>query len=263
MRCLLTELNHLLSTTYELNVSDTSNNKISYVRVPCTNSNHSFLNSKEWVDTAIQITGSKHGGTFESAYRVANHLLRFYKGSVLAACVSQKVPICKEMSSTQFQAMLCSTGVSGEGERELKKHLSAHVGKGFCPTRQSVNMLAEGQSDIHYDSLEFTYDGKDKAEFVEWTEKNIHHEIVIYLQHHLTSKSIMPSDVVRIQVVVDGNHGDTTFRFGASVSVHLTDNRIIDFKVSVCELICHKDMSKLIKTTILPRLTGGLEIVAT
>ncbi len=46
MHCLLTELNHLLSTTYELNVSDTSNNKISYVRVPRTNSNHSFLNSK-------------------------------------------------------------------------------------------------------------------------------------------------------------------------------------------------------------------------
>jgi hypothetical protein len=178
----LTELNHLLSTTYELNVSDTSNNKISYVRVPCTNSDHSFLNSNEWVDTAIQIAGSKHGGTFESAYRVANHLLRFYKDSVLADCKNQKVPICKEMSLTQFQAMLCAIGVSGTGEGELKKHLSAHLGKGFCPTRQSVNMLAEVHCDIHYDSLEFTYDGKDKAEFLEWTEKNIHNEIVIHLQ---------------------------------------------------------------------------------
>jgi hypothetical protein len=60
-----------------------------------------------------------------------------------------------------------------------------------------------------------------------------------------------------------GNHGDTDFQFGASVSVHLTDNRIIDFEVSVCELICRKDTSKLIKTTLLPRLTRGLEIVAT
>jgi hypothetical protein len=93
MHCLLTELIHLLSTTYEVNVSDTSNNKISYVRVPCTNSDCSFLNSKEWEDTAIQIAGSKHGGTFESAYRVANHLLHFYKDSVLAACKNQKVPI--------------------------------------------------------------------------------------------------------------------------------------------------------------------------
>jgi hypothetical protein len=171
MHCLLTELNHPLSTTYELNVSDTSNNKISYVRIPCTNSDPSFLNSKEWVDTVIQITGSKQGGTFESAYWIANHLLRFCKGSVLAACKNQKVPICKEMSLSQFQAMICATEVSGTGERELKKHLSAHLGKGFCATRRSVNMLAEGHCDIHYDSLEFTYDGKDKAEIVEWTEK--------------------------------------------------------------------------------------------
>jgi hypothetical protein len=111
--------------------------------------------------------------------------------------------------------------------------------------------------------LEFTYDGKDKAEFVEWTEKNIHDEIVIYLQRHLTSKSIMPSNVARVQVVAGGDHGDNAFQFGASVSVHLTDNRVIEFEVSVCELICHKDTGKLIETTILPRLTRGLEIVAT
>jgi hypothetical protein len=125
-------------------------------------------------------------------------------------------------------------------------------------------MLAEGHCDIHYDSLKFTCDGKDKAEFVEWTEKNIHNEIVIYLQHHLMSKSIiMPSSVARVQVVMGGNHGVTAFQFGASVSVHLTDNRVIEFKVLVCELICRKDTRKLIDSTILPRLTRGLEIVAT
>ncbi len=35
-----------------------------------------------------------------------------------------------------------------------------------------------------------------------------------------------------------------------------------EFEVSVCELICRKDMGKLIKSTILTRLTQGLEIVA-
>jgi hypothetical protein len=148
------------------------------------------------------------------------------------------------MSSTQFQVMLCAAGVSGTGERELKKYLSVHLGKGFCPTRQSVNMLAEGHCDIHYDSLEFTNDGKDKAEFIEWTEKNINNEIVLYLQSHLTSKSVMPSNIARVQVLVGGDHGDTAFQFGASVSVHLTDTIIIDFEVSVCELICRKDTSK-------------------
>jgi hypothetical protein len=124
-------------------------------------------------------------------------------------------------------------------------------------------MLAEGHCDIHYDSLEFTYDRKDKAEFVEWAEKNIHNEIVIYLQRHLMSKSIMPSDIAHVQVVVGGDHGDTAFQFGASVSVHLTDNRVIEFEVLVCELICRKDTGKLIESTILSRLTRGLGIVAT
>jgi hypothetical protein len=41
------------------------------------------------------------------------------------------------------------------------------------------------------------------------------------------------------------------FQFGASVSVELSDDRIIDFEVSVCELICRKDKGKLIESTIL------------
>ncbi len=64
-------------------------------------------------------------------------------------------------------------------------------------------------------------------------------------------------------MVVSGDHGDTAFQFGASVSVDLTDERIIEFKVSDYELICRKDSGKLIESTILTRLTQGLEIVAT
>ncbi len=94
-------------------------------------------------------------------------------------------------------------------------------------------------------------------------EQHKHKEIAVYLQRHLTSKSINPSEIVRIQVVVGGDHGDTVFQFGASVSVELSDDRIIDFEVSVCELICRKDTGKLIESTILTQLTQGLEIVAT
>ncbi len=89
--------------------------------------------------------------------------------------------------------MLRAGGVSGTGERELKKHLSAHLGKGFCPIRRSINMLSEGHCKVYYGSIEFTYDGKEKAEFIEWTEKNINDEITVYLQWHLNSKSITPS----------------------------------------------------------------------
>jgi hypothetical protein len=93
--------------------------------------------------------------------------------------------------------------------------------------------------------------------------ENITNKNEIYLQRHLTSKSIAPSDVERIQVVVGGDHGDTAFQFGAAVSVTLINDHIIDFEVSVCELICWKDMGKLIESTILLSLTRGLDTVAT
>ena len=121
------------------------------MRVPWMISDHSFCNLKEWVDTAIEIAGSKHSGTFKLAYRISNHIIKFYRNSFIAACENQDVPICKEMSSTQFQAMLvCAMKVSGTGEREIKNHLSAHLGKGFCPARQSVNMLAKAHCNITY-----------------------------------------------------------------------------------------------------------------
>jgi hypothetical protein len=64
-------------------------------------------------------------------------------------------------------------------------------------------------------------------------------------------------------VVIGRDHGDTAFQFDASISVELNDTTIINFEVSVCKLICRKDMAKLIKQTILPQLTNGLEVVAT
>ena len=135
LRGLLQEINHLLSTYYELNVKALSSNKpISYVRVPRTKSDNSFTNSKEWLDTAIKISGSSHGGTYESAYRISKHLITFYKDSFLAACNTRGVPVIKPMTATEFQSMLHAGKVSRTGERELKKHLSTHLGQGFCPT---------------------------------------------------------------------------------------------------------------------------------
>ena len=150
-------------------------------------------------------------------------------------------------------------------ERELKKHLSAHLGKGFCPTRRSTGMMSDGHCEVHYGSMDFTYDDKKKkkAEFIEWTEKDINTEFEVYLQRHLTSRSITPSEVESVEVVVGGDHGDTAFQFGASVYIYLTDKKIIQFELSVCKIICRKDTGKLIESTILPRLTKGLKIIAT
>jgi hypothetical protein len=119
MHSLLRELNDLLSTEYQLNVSGISNHR-TYVRVPRTKSNSSFRNSKEWLNTAIKISGSKQGGIFELAYHITNHIIRYYHDSFLADCETQQVPVCNPMSGTQFQAMISAANVSGTGERELK-----------------------------------------------------------------------------------------------------------------------------------------------
>ena len=128
---------------------------------------------KKWLDIAIKVSGSQHGGTFESAYQITNHLIKFYKDSFLTTCQTQGVPVNKQMSATKFQSMLHAGKVSKTGERELKKHLSSHLGQGFCPTQCSVNMLSEGHGVVHYLSCTFTYDKQEKTEFVKWTKKNI------------------------------------------------------------------------------------------
>jgi hypothetical protein len=91
MQALLTELTNFFSSDYELKVKDIAKHGhvICYVRVPITSSDQSFQKDKEWLDAAIQISRSKHKSTFESAYRIANHLIRFYKDSVVAACETQ------------------------------------------------------------------------------------------------------------------------------------------------------------------------------
>ena len=109
-------------------------------------------------------------------------------------------------------------------------------------------MLSEGHEVVHYNSIDFTFEGKTQTEFIKCTEKSVDDKIARYLQRHLTSKNVNPSDVLSVQAVVGGDHGDTAFQFGASVSVKLVcDGNIIEFEVSACELICRKDTATLIE----------------
>ncbi len=75
--------------------------------------------------------------------------------------------------------MMHAGKVSGTGERELKKHLNDHLGRGFCHSQCRVNMLAGGHGQIWYNSINFTYDGKEYKEVVEWIEKNFNNEVTL------------------------------------------------------------------------------------
>jgi hypothetical protein len=86
------------------------------------------------LNIAIRISGSKEGDTFNSAYRITNHLWCFYKDSVLAACETQRIAVCKLMTATGFATMIKAAKITGVGEREVQKYLSAELGHGFCST---------------------------------------------------------------------------------------------------------------------------------
>ena len=89
--------------------------------------------------------------------------------------------------------MMNASGVSGKGEQEIKKHLKAHLGPGFCPSRRCVGMLSGGHGVVNYVCINFTYEGKQQEEFIELSEKRIDDEIARYLQRHLRSKSAKPA----------------------------------------------------------------------
>jgi hypothetical protein len=77
--------------------------------------------------------------------------------------VSPKIVVCKPMSATAFPSIMCTSRISGTGEQEIKKHLSAHLGPGFCPTQQSVSMLSEGHAVVHYHTTVLTSPTKVKS----------------------------------------------------------------------------------------------------
>jgi len=78
--------------------------------------------------------------------RVANHLIQFYKDSVLAALKKQGMAIAQQMSTTQYVAMLSALEISGEKEQVLAKYLCHYLGKSFTPSWKQASMLAEGRA---------------------------------------------------------------------------------------------------------------------
>jgi len=199
-------------------------------------SDKSFNNTKSWVDKALKHNGSTHGGTFESAFRVSNHLCRFYRDSFVAAMEKQGMPIAQPMSTVKYAAMMSTLNITGKKERVLGKYTRQHLGPAFCPTQKSVSILAVGHTKVHTGSMPWIYEGKEREEMVEWTEKDLHTEIEVQLLRCLKSRGMRLSDVKAVQAVVGGDHGDTAFQFGAAITAEMHDGRKIYFEVTTVEL---------------------------
>ena len=55
--------------------------------------------------------------------------------------------------------MIKAVKITGMGEREVQKYLSAELGQGFCPSRQSIDILNGGHVEVKYHSINFTFEG--------------------------------------------------------------------------------------------------------
>ena len=132
-----------------------------------------FNNTKSWVDEALKYNGSTHGGTIESAFRVSNHLCRFYRDSFVTAMEKQGMPIAQPMSMVKYAAMMSALNITGKKERVLVlgKYMRQNLGPAFCPTQKSVSILAVGHTKVHTGSMPWIYEGKEREETVEWTRK--------------------------------------------------------------------------------------------
>jgi hypothetical protein len=130
-------------------VKDFGGHDIMIVRVPHSSSEKLFNNTKLWVDEALIYNGLTHGGTFESAFRISNHLCRFYRDSFVAAMEKKGMPIAQPMSMVQYAAMMSALIITGKKERVLGKYTRQHFGSAFCPTQRSVSILAEGHTKVH------------------------------------------------------------------------------------------------------------------
>ena len=74
---LLSEIIRLKGASRHMNVTDNAGHQNSFIQAPRLSSDKLFKNTKSWVDKALEISGYPHNGTFESAFRIANHLCRF------------------------------------------------------------------------------------------------------------------------------------------------------------------------------------------
>jgi hypothetical protein len=96
---LLLEIIRLKGASRHMNVTDNAGHQNSFIWVAHLSSDKLFNNTKSWVDKALEISGSPHNGTFESAFRVANHLCRFYGDLSLSLSLS-----CHKLE-TSFSAL--------------------------------------------------------------------------------------------------------------------------------------------------------------
>jgi hypothetical protein len=70
------------------------------------------------------------------------------------------------MSTAIYAPMISKLRITHEQEKVLMRHLRYHIGQGFCPSWQHVEILYNGHSEVNLSSLSWDYDGTQKAKLL-------------------------------------------------------------------------------------------------
>jgi len=247
---------------------DKRSHEISLLHIPRSSTDRSFHEKKQWFDDAMELnsaTKNGDGNPEDSGRRLVNHLCIYQLDAVKDVLNKRGIPLCKPMNTTQFASLVQSCGLNGAQTAQLTKHLRDHLGKGFCPTRSSIEKLCEGHGEIYVDSVQHNYDkeGGGKEETVHYSAVDVDKEVSIQLARQLQRRKISPKDVKGAHHLVGGDHGGDAMQFGVTTKVTLEDDTSFSFETQACEILCRTDSAELIEKTVLDRLTKGLKIMAT
>ena len=121
-------------------------------------------------------------------------------------------------------------------------------------------MLYEGHGEVYCSHVMHKYKHFQEEEKVEYSINVMHDELDIQLARLLGSRNITHQWVRSIVVVSDVNRSDVVFQFGMTVYVE-TETEKISFEVSILEVLCRTDSTKLLEKIVLPWLTKGMKVV--
>ncbi|EJK66743.1 hypothetical protein THAOC_12304, partial [Thalassiosira oceanica] len=246
------------TTTY---MTPKGHKKISLIRVPTAMSDNSFSNTSNWVDEAVEANSGK-GDASSSAKRIAMHLTKNYRDSVIDALKQRNVPVAKPMSEAGFAAMMSECGATGECEKVIRKFLNDHMGKGFIPPKYATNVHCEGHAKVNVGE----WKDEDTGIAYPYIEKKPDEEICRQVARYFKGKGICPNAMKKSWQVVGGDKGGDAFQFGTQIFFEIEENNktlVHSMELSFCEVECNKDTHEVISNTILPTLSEGLKRCST
>jgi len=241
-----------------------NNRKASLVLLPShrhlANYEAEFSKKKSLIDTIIDIVAEN---TNNSTAEAAECLLKSFYTKFEDSFVNISIEKClikskseEKMDVISTEAMLQEANVSTNSARIINRHLRQHFGHSLFASEAERRRYFAG-SDFRPTVL--TKVLEDKTIIPYWYKRPDQ-----YLQERLTDM-IDPAlirDLVRVDIVIGGDHGGGKFRMTMKVNFRLPNKETISYLTQIASVSFSKDNIEILKETVLDPIGEGLRIIA-